>query len=109
MYNNDLDTIDYIINADSNNCLYKDCYIRKHGYTVQIELNGLKNLIPQTYNLVINGLPESMIPARDVTFSLSFINENYRFNIRADGKLYCYPYDTLSAQDNLVYTLCYVI
>lgn len=95
--------------AASGNKLYSNWYFKRHGDTVQIEITGFKNLVAQTNNTIVTGIPTNFLPSRNLVFSLEFLGESYRITILTDGTLVCYPYGNITSQNNFSTIITYIV
>lgn len=105
----ELSITDITTEVASGNKLFQDWHFRKHGDTVQVEINGFKNLVSQSANTIVNGIPEILRPTRNLNFSIEFLGESYRFIILTNGTLSCYPYNTVAQQNNISTTITYIV
>lgn len=80
-------------------------------HCVTICLNGMKNLIAQTSNLLLT-LPTNLRPTSNIVIQVTSttLTELYRFIVEAStGRLYVYPYQTVTGSGNIPVTITYTI
>lgn len=80
-------------------------------HCVTICLNGMKNLTAQTSNLLLT-LPTNLKPKSNIVIQVTSttLTELYRFIVEAStGRLYVYPYQTVSGSGNIPATITYTI
>ena len=99
-----LDPNDYPLLYGSGTILYTE-------HCVTICLNGMKNLTAQASNLLLT-LPTNLRPKSNIVIQVTSttLTELYRFIVEAStGKLYVYPYQTVSGSGNIPATITYTI
>jgi hypothetical protein len=94
--------------------LYANATIIKKGSVVMIQWNGLKGLTNQTTNTLNGLIPKKYRPRSTINFDLcppstASVLDIYRINIKTNGNVTVYPYNGVSAQNNLNTTITYLI
>jgi len=94
--------------------LYNNAKITKKGNVVMIQWNGFKGLTKQTTSTISGLIPQKYRPLVDIIFDVcspytAATFEIYRIWIRTNGNVAVYPYNGVSAQNNLNTTITYLI
>lgn len=107
--NEPLQTI--ILDPNDYPLLYGSGAIHYTEHCVTICLNGMKNLTAQASNLLLT-LPTNLRPKSNIVIQVTSttLTELYRFIVEAGtGRLYVYPYQTVSGSGNIPATITYTI
>lgn len=107
--NEPLQTI--ILDPNDYPLLYGSGAIHYTEHCVTICLNGMKNLTAQASNLLLT-LPTNLRPKSNIVIQVTSttLTELYRFIVEAStGRLYVYPYQTVSGSGNIPAIITYTI
>ena len=96
--------------------LYSNGAAIKHGYTVTLTFNGFKGLTNKATTTLSALVPQGMRPRGVVKCpiiapSTSGItaSEVYRIRVHSTGDVDIYPYNGVATQNNLEFSLTYVV
>lgn len=92
--------------------LHANATITKKGNVVMIQWRGFKGLTNQSLNTISGLIPQKYRPLSDINFDVltpSSSIQSYRIRIVTNGNVTVYPYNSISAQDNINTTITYII